>query len=691
MSELMINVFKFFLHPESELSWIFLSFFMLNLLYGVWKLIDCLNQLSKLKDSAVQDYEALRSKILPECYVKGLKEKLAVHESKMDDIPNTFVSIGILGTFLGLGVAIQGAAALLSNSADVTQLNNVLGIIAFKFQTSVWGTSFSLLFQKIILENYYVYRQKIFSSILEQLIDKETCGRTTLERQLDELKYMREHFNEYVATGVQYVNNTQLFGERVALLKENLTTFHSELMGCLEASKQDLLESQKTVCSNNEATAIAIRQSVDNMQTNITQGQRDISEMQEGMWVKMERSLEVMQKIFVRSENQYVRDTQEAFAKLLRDSLEKIHGEYLREANNLGRVISNFDDVLQGVNKQVDTIHSEFMDEQAKLSKLNNDTFNSVIETMREAMTTEKVHQNNMEEIYAAMTKVFAEIRANNITGLDKLQEQLAEYLQDTNAVALENQVKLHKLLLDMQKHMFEQTDANASAMNDLSEGIDKLAQNNTVAMNAMVEELAKQTKNNQNAMSEVKDEITKLQKENSGVMQAVVEKISQQAKFQGDAMVNVTDKMDQLSQNNINAMQAVVEKVSQQAKLQDDAMTVVTDQIKQISLENSESRSMVLDELEHQALINGDKLQSIVDNVSQLNQANSDNLRRIADNISQISSTSDDKLHLLLEQVKTNSEAIQVILNEIKDAQEGGSKPLFERLQQVLKPKSRG
>lgn len=64
-----------------------------------------------------------------------------------DDTPGILVTIGILGTFVGLGMAVQDAALVMSDAENgLVAMRGLLETIGFKFQASVLGIFLSLAF-----------------------------------------------------------------------------------------------------------------------------------------------------------------------------------------------------------------------------------------------------------------------------------------------------------------------------------------------------------------------------------------------------------------------------------------------------------------------------------------------------------------------------------------------------------------
>jgi hypothetical protein len=104
-------------------------------------------------------------------------------------IPGYLVSLGILGTFIGLGIAVGEAATAMSGdpqSAEAMQamqtaLNGLMGAISFKFQSSAWGILSSLVFSLTVEARFH----KKVESIVEVTSRKILAGYQTVGGQLD--------------------------------------------------------------------------------------------------------------------------------------------------------------------------------------------------------------------------------------------------------------------------------------------------------------------------------------------------------------------------------------------------------------------------------------------------------------------------------------------------------------------------
>lgn len=185
MNDLLIKTAEFFFIPEAILSTVFLIFFVGIFTFGIKKQRKCREFLRTFDAEVEENFKTVAAKMTPEMFIKKNLRNLSVEEDTLEELPNVFVSVGIIATFLGLGVAIQGAAELLqTDKLELSKLTAVLGVIAFKFQTSVWGICFSIVFRNVIVERYFEFRRQIVDEITDRLyLLERDNARTLIERQ----------------------------------------------------------------------------------------------------------------------------------------------------------------------------------------------------------------------------------------------------------------------------------------------------------------------------------------------------------------------------------------------------------------------------------------------------------------------------------------------------------------------------
>ena len=237
-----------FLFKPQSLSIPFLLIFIALLIFGVWLFKRCVDKLDEFKANAESMYEPVSNKMSPDAFIRSTVEKSSAREGVLENIPDAFVSIGILATFIGLGLALQDATDLLKvDVSEVEQstrkLSELLGIIAFKFQTSVWGIFFSLVFKRFVVEKYFEHRQEVIDYVRELLYRKERDGiRTLIEKQNvffeQQFEYQKQlesdHQNQIqqFASTIEskFLESTALFVAKMQELMSAQAAAHSELM-----------------------------------------------------------------------------------------------------------------------------------------------------------------------------------------------------------------------------------------------------------------------------------------------------------------------------------------------------------------------------------------------------------------------------------------------------------------------------
>ena len=429
MDDLFTNSINFIFKPESVFSVLFLIVFIICFVYGIWLKRSCLNYWVNFESSAERDYKLEREHFLPDVFVNLKQEQIAALENKMTDLPNLFVTIGILGTFIGLGVAIQSAATLLNDeNIDLSKLNAMLGVIAFKFQISVWGTIFSIIFQKIVMEFYFEKKQHIITNVLSSLYSNEINVRTTMEKQLGVtqniniasgeqlgllsdsreiyssqlscLNHMQNNFEHYVDVAGQFVENVKRFGN-------NVDKYHNDFIEALHRSSNLFAEGQKKL---EDSISKCVDDFISNVKVTadmITAGQARADETQMQLHSQIVHSIERLQKLFVRGEDEYVKKAQEEFNRMMKNSMKGIHDTYLRAASKLDSTVDKLSKELESVESRTEAMHQKFTDEQEKFIDNHNNTFNTIKKMMEDIDKMESEHQGRILECYQNMKNIW--------------------------------------------------------------------------------------------------------------------------------------------------------------------------------------------------------------------------------------------------------------------------------------------
>ena len=433
MDDLLLKTVQFFFVPEAILSVIFLLIFIGMFLLGLKWVKHCRGALTILQEQAVSDYVNIQNKLTPQAFLRIRLSVLNDVENRLEELPSTFINVGILATFLGLGVAIQGAADLLHESVmDLTRLTDVLSVIAFKFQTSVWGICFSLIFQKFFVDTYFSARQDLIDELTEalfategdgirallatqnQLFEKQLAFHQKAENRRQEEEHRRQetaeqsltktleaferisdkmkmwqneaalqHMNSFEALkselGRQSISlqmiagNIAKFIESADSFAQNATVFTRTTKAFQDETKklQDSVHAiHDTVEQNIRTSRETFQQVKEDFLHRLASNQNDFLEELKNNRESTNRFLNASQKQLLCSEEDFAERSQQAFEKMLKEQLGQVHNEYMMETKHVHEAIRRLSDVLHELEQHVEEMKRVSHAEAQQATKL---------------------------------------------------------------------------------------------------------------------------------------------------------------------------------------------------------------------------------------------------------------------------------------------------------------------------------
>ena len=458
MDNLLQKTISFLFVPEASLSVAFLVVFVLMFIWGYKIYRKCKDTLDGLQD-VPEKYKHIQNKMSPELYLKRRFTTLSDEEGQLEGLPNSFVSVGILATFIGLGVAIQGAASLLNETTiDLTKMTDVLGVIAFKFQTSIWGIAFSLIFQNLIVDRYFRQKQDKWDEFIDKLYEIEgNSNKFWLEQQNTTLKnifslfeehdkkllFLTENMGEYTKASVQFVKTAGKFDKDV---KE----FDADIKEQLQQIKQTMNDIDK----NNQEFLVNIN----------TENRETLN--------KILNEKEGLQKIFIREIKESVGNVQNAVNELLEDNRTQIHDTYHTAVENLDGVVSQVNGSIEQINQSTQKIDSSVQKMQKAITAIHNSS---------EAAT------NNMNQAIKTAGDDLSEFVVQYTNALQTMNEKFGEITEkilanEKNHVGLiEESMKNNTKLLSstgekIKKELGEQKETYNEALSEMNKNIDNLS-----------------------------------------------------------------------------------------------------------------------------------------------------------------------------------------------------------------------
>ena len=448
--DLLQKAAEFLFIPESSLSIIFLVIFIGLFIYGLVIISNCKKALKEYKDNCGAQYEEERARINQKQFLSRICAAMAAKEVPVIDLPNMFVSVGILGTFIGLGVAIHGAADLLSaDKVDLNKLNEVLNVIAFKFQTSVWGTIFSLVFQKFIAEPYFVKKHGLIGEVESTIYADAVNPNAALQKQLAELEEMHasqtsmsDDINKFVS-GVTDTNARQL--KELRSVTDTMATQNKALM---------------------DSTTLAQSQMTKDLLEKVSNLVNDSS------LLNMEMTEDVMKKID-RLVGEASRSSNTSLGELLNKVNQLVSDSNMLNTEMTQDVMQKIDRLVGEASKNSDTSLSELLNKVNNLVTDSNEMASVSARNMLDRVTAQLEEQKRqiteLLEKQAIANEQLAKQQGDLLSDADLTQKQRAEDVLRNVAEQLNTQKQNIESMLDKQNELNKALVGDIQTSNDNS------------------------------------------------------------------------------------------------------------------------------------------------------------------------------------------------------------------------------
>lgn len=555
MNDLLTKTAEFFLIPEAVLSTVFLMIFIGIFAFGVYRQRKCTEFLQAFDAEADENFKALATKMTPDMFIKKNLRKISVTEDLLEELPNVFVSIGIVATFLGLGVAIQGAAELLqTDKLELPKLTAVLGVIAFKFQTSVWGICFSIIFRNVIVERYFEFRRQLVDEITDRLyvLERENA-RTLIERQNEllvaqhkeilkanaaqnfalverltafesavhednlvaneNLRYLAENFKEFVAVAQDFAKNEQAFAESVDAFAQRVKLFQEEFAELVRKEMADLKAINESL---GRIHAEHIQKIHDEHAANIFYTTQELDKLHQKFYLDAGR---------------FAEESRRTLDNLLDTTIGRVHDEYTREAHEIRDAINQVNTTLSTIENNVAAVNQEFTAEQKHFVDTWNIVTNRISETMADLVAASEKENERLNTLHAALENIAHDMQINsaeNFNRTNALMKDTTDNFQTTTEILTELQGEFPKIFKSL---MDEQKISNAANLAEIS------AQSQSMVNTAKIlqENVSELAFNNQTAAEKLRDELI--------AVKTVLENLTAAVSAEGDDLKRVAER----------------------------------------------------------------------------------------------------------------------------------------------------
>lgn len=416
--------------------------------------------------------------------VMEISEAVATPSEKLADImPGMILIIGLLGTFLGLGLALDkassiltGANALSNMDASMANLMQMLEGLGTKFKTSTWGLLAFILLKVILSKNGYEERRLRWSiekvkSELDIVRDQKLQeDRNNSNKLIDCMQSIAMQFEQTVAKN-QSTNQEQLkqLTQHTQDTIKAIQISHDEQLKQLHLSNEDNVRSLTTqsrlterLIENTQQNHASHLEQIGKFLLSFEQSSRDhLSLLTQNHAVQ----IETLNKQSTLLEKKF-----DVLAQQLVSLIELVGKQHKETAqllqDNVAQSIQTRDAMVDFINKNEETVvrlgkAAEGMSQAASTMGDSASQLQVVIDSFRK----------NMEEVIYLMKKDLNSTISNMNTSFSQNMTKMSDNLKSSIG---DMSTSFKNNMSDMSKGLGTATNDISNAVNSLSTSVDK-------------------------------------------------------------------------------------------------------------------------------------------------------------------------------------------------------------------------
>lgn len=444
----MLNSLLNFLTPGNGFQWFFLILIITPLLLTITNAF----RLGNEKNWALKFQQGKKNELTIEYgSVSELSEAVATTwEKALEALPGILLILGLLGTFIGLGLALDEAGKTVGASSGsgmddntMSHLSDLINGLGTKFKTSTWGIIAFLILK--IASGTLGLDEKRLAWCVQQVKNQED------NRKKIDVEFQQQNFEKLNSSINDSVGNLDSnVGQQLKLNQESI---HS--------SSKHIVDHLETGNSTRSETNQLLNEIIQQLQTTIEKNSANFNQLLE---VSTNQHLHLISKIDLLAVNSNTTNSLLAdFVKSNKDNIERMSlaSEKMVEASelvgssatDLKSTVTNFE---KGVTSVLDGVKSEL---SAVISKMNQD-FDKNLEKMSTKLDESTRNIGSSVEILNQGVK----------TTLADLNSNLNSTINGMN-----NDFKMN--LTEMSNSLKDSTNNISNAVANLSSGVDQTLQ----------------------------------------------------------------------------------------------------------------------------------------------------------------------------------------------------------------------
>jgi len=419
------------------------DFSLLILAFFVGGLIAPFFITKKLKslESDIKNSYKNESYYTPINFVKLKMQKIDNYENILNNLPNTLVSIGIIATFIGIGIVMKQAGEVInsahSGSIDFNGLKNLITIIGFKFQTSVWGISSSLIFMMFVLQPYKNHKDRKINDLIKELSNEYENPET--KKILTAIESFQEVFiansdKQYKWFSETYVSNLE------RIMEANAQKISDNTISAIKETNNE------TIKVNSENTKNIVEQlsvlndkfsNIDKMVSALKEASGSIQDSANNLNDSINRLMEDMKNTIKDATNKMNETTKqgaESLAKAssnINNSLETINNSLAKNLNDIKEELgNNLTNMATNLNESL----QKLQDESSKMTANLSNTMADLKQSMQSSLSMlDNNIKSTLQNLSSDINKGVDNLNSTTNSTLNNMEKTIGKILTESN------------------------------------------------------------------------------------------------------------------------------------------------------------------------------------------------------------------------------------------------------------------
>jgi predicted nucleic acid-binding Zn-ribbon protein len=377
----------------------------------------------------------------------------------INNVSNTLIGFGILGTFVGLTYGIADSN-FETTEAIKNSINNLLSGMGTAFVSSIWGMGLSLVFTNI----FKIWQSQITKNVQNLCLELDETNKINqqefeLFQQKNQRKIINDLFNEYLVAdtedGRQLPKNVfrQLLEESVKQTT-SLQTFSDDLGTSIELAMEKLVE------DNNQQISLLIEEKLVPVLEDLKQIKQDSgTQVIEDAVNRLSDSMKSMMDDF---KNTVTGDT--------KHEMESLIERLTIVSESLSGIPNSMTDITLQVSETIEAL-KETVIENIKQSKIQAQEINRQNQDTFSAATTE--YKSTVEDIQAHM-ELLLSTQKDNIKQVSDLTDEIKTTLKENSQVnqQFEGMIQKSKVVAQLIENVSSKFENNSNSLTETSNSL---------------------------------------------------------------------------------------------------------------------------------------------------------------------------------------------------------------------------